>query len=179
MTRHLFLLAAATLLLVTNLAHADVGFPSLGSPDFERSAPADNAFFGLSLATMLIFGGYWIIRGGLAWFCVIGGIFFFLLGLLCLLVFLPIGTPIFSGGGALMAYWGVRKNVLTRAPFVGRNLLFLLISLGALVATIVSLERLTWTNPREERRRQQYEQRQQRQRDAKEKQPTPPAAQDE
>jgi hypothetical protein len=186
MRRHV-LFTAAVLLLGASTVLADIG-PSFGTPNFSRTSPGGNAFFALSLAAMLIFGGYWVIRNpwaGLVTFCLGGGIVLVLMGVLCLLLFAIGGefflcvSPFFLGGGAFLAYWGGRRILVGWAPFVGVNLLFLLLSLGGALATIVAVEQLTWTNPRQEQReRRQLRRQQEEEKPAQEKGPSPTPSQD-
>ena len=167
------LLAAATLLIVSNSVHADAGFPSLGTPDFEKSSTAGNAFFGLSLAAMFIFFSYWVIRNpqaGLAAINILGGIGFCLFGLISLpirLISLPI--LVFAACGAVAAFFGGKKVFANSAPFVGRNLLFLMLSLGAMGMTVISMAQLKWTNPRQEQRRLREQRREKLELEAKER----------
>jgi hypothetical protein len=171
MRRQVFF-AAAMVLFVASTVRADVGLPSLGSPDFANSSSATSASFGLSLAAMLIFGGYWLIRNpwaGLVSFCLGAGMVSFLIGagLCCLGVFdgldlaFLMGSALFVGAGACLLFWGGKRIRGCMPSFVGVNLLFLLLSLAGGIATLVSLGQLTWTNPRaerEERRKQRQQQ---------------------
>jgi hypothetical protein len=173
MSRHV-LFAALALLVMTSSVLADAGPPPLGRPDFERSSSAATALLGVSLAAMLSFRGYWVIRNpwaGLASFFLGAGIVALLLGVLCLLVqYFLLVSPLFFGGGALLAFFGGKWMIASRAPFVGRNLVFLLLALGAAVVTAVALDQLTWTNPREEQRsRRERQRRKAHEREANEK----------
>jgi hypothetical protein len=172
MIRHV-LFAAVIFFVVTGAVLADAGFPRLGSPDLENSSSAANTFFGVSLAALFSFGGYWAIRNPWAALavCFLGvGTISILLSLLCLLTpYTLLFIPPFFGVGAVLLFFGGRWIIRSRVAFVGRNLVFMLLSLAAAVAVVVSLSQLTWTNPREEERIRRQQQRETRDRAAKEK----------
>ena len=117
MFRHV-LFAIAILAGMAGSVQADVGVPSIGPPDFAKSSPAANASFGLSLAAMLICGGYWVIRNpraGLASLCLARGLSCCCWGFSVWPFGYLLSVPSFSGAGRFLCSGASRATGFFRA----------------------------------------------------------------